>query len=289
MLKNSVKRILPAPVLRGLKAARKGARNAVVDARKYWNRPNLYRRGTPERIGAVYTASTHLSIPERLFLYTLVRGTRPRRVLEIGSAVGGSASIMAAAMEDNNSGKIVGIDPVRLFDPGAARYYGRFTLLNFAAPQGLKEAYEACGGAFDLVFYDGPNIYSEVKRNIEAFLPFLATRAQIVFDNGMHYGVNKAVMEAIEANPKLHDSGLVCTTPGTYDALVAYNGLRLVRFDPDAVSDPQPLIDGAYQAAGRASPSYDPAVVEHDIWWCREIRACAKCAEKNATGARKAP
>src|SRR5262245_15341071 len=84
---------------------------------KAWlRRPNIYRMHTPERLGVIYGAPTHLSTPERLFLYTIVRGTIPQRVLEIGTAQGGSAAIIAAAMEDNGVGKIIGIDPERRVD-----------------------------------------------------------------------------------------------------------------------------------------------------------------------------
>src|SRR5512138_1544602 len=125
----------------------------------WWRRPDVYRLDTPERVGIVFSAKTHLSTAERLFLYTIVRGTRPHRILEIGSALGGSASIMASAMEDNGFGTIIGLDPIRRIDPSARQFHRRFTLLERAAPDGLDEARAAAGGPFDLVFYDGPNVY----------------------------------------------------------------------------------------------------------------------------------
>lgn len=103
---------------------------AQLTALKAWlRRPNIYRASTPERLGIVYSAPTHLSISERLFLYAIVRGTVPQRVLEIGTNRGGSAAIISAAMEDNGVGRIIGVDPVRRVDPALQRYYGRFYMI----------------------------------------------------------------------------------------------------------------------------------------------------------------
>jgi len=217
-----------------------------------------------------------------MFLYSIVRGRRPARILEIGTNLGGSASILAAALEDNGEGRIIGLDPHRRVDPNAPRFYGRFKLIQTAAPEGLAEAWKIAGGPFDLVFYDGPNVYSEVKRILAAVLPLLAAQAQIVVDNGLHYGVHLAVKEICESDARVHDCGFVCTSLGVRDRYAAYNGLRLVRFDSNAVADPQPWIDLAYESAGVTPPSFDPMVLNHDGWWCREVRACEKCRSASA-------
>ena len=145
-VRDRIKRVIPTAVLQVLRASRERIRGSIRDAMTWRKQPNLYRIDTPERLGVVYTALTHLSTAERLFLYCIVRGTRRQRVLEIGSAAGGSASIIAAAMEDNRCGMIVGIDPLQQIDSSEAKYYGRFNLLNFAAPSGLDEASRTAGG-----------------------------------------------------------------------------------------------------------------------------------------------
>lgn len=254
-------------------------RAKLRQARIWWNLPDLYCRNTPERLGAVFNAQTHLSIPERLLLYTLVRGLKPVRVLEIGSAVGGSAAIMAAAMEDNGQGQIVGLDPLRLIDTSRPEYFGRFTLLVHAAPDGLEEAHRQAGRSFDLVFYDGPNIHQQALLILQKVLPYVSDRAYIVVDNGMHYGVHQAVVDLANSEKALHDCGFLCATPGTYNDRVAYNGLRLLRVDRNAWSDPQPFIDAAYLNAERPAPKFDRAVLNHDIWWCKNVNACELCAQ----------
>jgi predicted O-methyltransferase YrrM len=277
MPRANLKAMLPRTVRTALRSGRERLRGGAERLASWWHRPDVHDRSTPERVGAVYTAPTHLPIADRLVLYALVRGTRPERVLEIGSALGGSASIMAAAMEDAGRGRIVGLDPLPRIDARAPRYHGRFTLITARAPEGIEAARQAAGGNFDLVYYDGPNVYSEVKRIIDALIPHLADPARLLFDNGLHFGVHEAVREAIEHEPRLHDAGFLTVTPELHEH-VAYLGLRLVRFDSVAVSEPQPWIDLAARAAGREPPRFDADVLDHDVWWCREVRACPRCA-----------
>jgi predicted O-methyltransferase YrrM len=257
---------------------REAVSRLVQTTRTRLSRPNIYRMSTQERLGIIYSARTHLSTPERLFLYAIVRGTFPQRVLEIGTNVGGSAAIMAAAMEDNGVGRIIGIDPVRRVDTTLPQYYGRFQLIECVAPKGIDEAARVAGGPFDLVFYDGPNVYSATSCIIAAIIPYLSERAYIIIDNGFHYGVHQAITDAIQTDQRLHDCGFVCSKLGVHDRHAAYNGLRFVRFESNQVSNPQLIIDREYQAAGLIAPVFDPEVVNHDDWWCKHVQACPKCA-----------
>jgi hypothetical protein len=103
----------------------------------------------------------------------------------------------------------------------------------------------------------------------------------IIFDNGLHYGVRQAVGEAIKGEPRLHDCGFLSVNSDIHvDPYVAYLGLLLVRFESGVVSDPQPWIDQACKSAGRVPPQFDPAVLNHDVWWCKNVRPCEKCASK---------
>src|SRR5215472_1851586 len=141
----------------GIRAACARFTEKIKGLDQWLRRPDIYRMSTAERLGVVYSAATHLSISERLFLYALVRATCPQRALEIGTALGGSAAIIAAAMEDNGVGRIIGVDPLRRVDPVHPRYHGRFHLIESAAPSGIDEAARLAGSGFDFVFYDGPN------------------------------------------------------------------------------------------------------------------------------------
>jgi predicted O-methyltransferase YrrM len=243
-----------------------------------WFRDFRARRiGAQDRLSVIYTADTHLLMPERLFLYTIIRGTIPNRALEIGTAHGGSALIVASAMEDNGVGSIIGIDPT----PGARSFpehYGRFQLIRTAAPDGINEAARLAGGKFDFVFYDGPNVHCASKDIISAIIPHLAERAFVVVDNALHFGLNQMVTDVVSDDARFHDCGFVCTKLGLHDPYVAYDGLRLLRFETHDVSDPQPIIDREFRAAGLPAPQFDPQVLNHGGWWCRTVRACPKCA-----------
>lgn len=278
----ALKRFVPKFVRRKIRAATAHWAAQVRTIKARLRRPDIYRLGTQERLGIVYNAQTHLSTPERLFLYSIVRGARPQRVLEIGSALGGSAAIIASALEDNGFGEIISIEPIRRVDPTMACYFGRFRLIESAAPDGIEEAARLAAGKFDFVFYDGPNVHTEASNILAAITPYVSERAYIVIDNGFHYGVHKAVVDTMEADQRFHDCGFPCVGLGVHDGHVAYNGLRLLRFESNAVSDPQPGIEREYRAAGVTPPMFDPEVVNHDVWWCKTVRACPKCARSRA-------
>lgn len=281
-----LKGFIPGPLRPVVRQARHSltarASGLTAAVTKWAYRPNIYRAKSQERLGIIYSAPTHLSTSERLVLYTTVRGTLPRRVLEIGTNLGGSAAIMAAAMEDGGIGRIIGLDPTPRVDPTHPDYYGRFELIKRPAPEGIREAAKAAGGSFDLVFYDGPNLYTEATRILTEVIPHLTDPAYLIVDNGFHYGVHQAVSELIEKQPQFHDCGFLSVKLGMQDRYAAYNGLRLVRFDSNKVADPQPVIERQYRSAGRVPPQFDPEILDHDGFWCRVVRKCPKCAREDA-------
>ncbi len=101
----------------------------------------------------VNQAPAWITPAERLLLYTLTFCLRPARYLEIGTFKGGSAMIVVAAMEASaNDGQLVCVDPhPQISDEHWARIKSRTTLLQGFSPAILPRAYEAAGGAFDLV------------------------------------------------------------------------------------------------------------------------------------------
>ena len=151
-------------------------------------------------------------------------------------------------------------------------------MVECAAPKGIDEAARLAGGKFDLVFYDGPNAHVAASSIIRAIVPHLSERAYIIIDNGLHYGMHQAITDAIWTDRRLHDCGFVCVKLGVHDRHTAYDGLRLVRFESNDISDPQPIIDREYRAAGLPVPAFDSEVLNHGGWWCRAVQACPKCA-----------
>ncbi len=262
----AVTRFVPRPLRRRLRRAVAGAGML----------PGLRSRAGREAV--VYRVETHLSVPERLLLFTLVRGLRPQRVLEVGTYRGASALIITAAMEDNGTGTLVGVDPMDAVVYPRRAYHGRFTLVTRPSPDGLAEARERAGGPFDLVHLGGINIHRQSSVDLDACLPLLADRAYLLVNNPAHYGVDRAVREALARYPRLHDCGFLNTWTDPYvTPECAYSGLRLLRWGPE-VDEVQPIVARAFSAAGRPVPEYDDAIVDHDIWYCREVRPCTRCA-----------
>lgn len=230
------------------------------------------------RVDIIKRVDTHLSHPERLLLFSLVRGMRPQSVLEIGTWRGASAAIIAAALEDNGAGTVVGIDPLNLIEYPKRWYFGRFTLVEAPSPAGIARAREIAGVPFDFVHMDGINIYSQVSADLSAVLPHLAERALILVNNPLHFGVDQAVCEALSKNDRLVDCGFL-NAVGDPNVIPehAYTGLRLLRWGVP-VDAAAPLVEAAFTRVGKVAPHYEPDLIDHDVWYCREIKACPRCA-----------
>ena len=134
---------------------------------------------------------------ERLLLYTLIFGLRPARYLEIGTLKGGSALIVAAAMDATDSaGRLVCIDPEPQIAPEHwSRLEHRTTLLEGFSPEILPRAQEIAGGPFDFVLVDGDHTYDGVKRDAEGVLQFVADGAYLLFHDSFFPDIARALQD----------------------------------------------------------------------------------------------
>lgn len=278
--KQQVKTLIPQPVRTVLKSSLKRMTDKYKELQHLINRPNLYDFGTSERIGIIYNQHCLMSIDERMFLYAMIRGCRPQRVLEIGSRNGGSAAIMACALEDNNQGLIVGIDPFPEFKVSQRWLQGRFHLITKPSPQAISEAREVAGQPFDFVLIDGLHIYEQVKKDIEGTLPHVANGGYLLFHDAFHFGVSEALREALESYPSLSDCGYVCATPSLEQGIIAYGGFRMLRFATSPIVDPQKLIERSGHQSNKPVPQPNRDLLNHDIWYCRAVTPCSFC-QKN--------
>ena len=271
----ALKRATPPPIKRALRAAQSLLRALRESASLYLSRPSLYNLNSPERIGIVYGSCSDMLPEDRILLYALVRGLRPERALEIGAFRGGSGRIMANAMQDNARGQIVGIDPFPHFKLDRS-FHNRYTLISEPSPQAIPKARDAAGGPFDFVLIDGIHTLDAVRADIAGVLPHLAPGGHIFFHDAFNYGVNAAIEEALAANPDLIDLGILCRSLQPRHRWTGYGGVRLIRRKPTQPGG-LPEIRAAYAAAGQPCPDPDPEVLNHDDWFCREIRPCARC------------
>lgn len=154
--------------------------------------------GLPGRVQHLLDAPAELLLPERLLIYSLVRGLRPQRCLEIGTHFGGSTSITCAALDDVGAGRLVCVDPNPLVpDAVWAGLAHRATMLRGTSPSALPEAVALAGGLFDFVFIDGDHTHAGVVRDVEGVLTVAAPGAHLLFHDSHYWEVRDAIDECV--------------------------------------------------------------------------------------------
>jgi predicted O-methyltransferase YrrM len=195
------------------------------------------------RMPQLLGAPALLLLPERLLLYSLVRGVRPRRALEIGTRFGGSAVIICAALDDlrqespDHDGRLVCVDAAP--DIPAALWptiSHRTSVVRGRSPEVIPEARAVVAGEFDFIFVDGDHRADGVARDLAGVLAVAAPGATILCHDACHADVAAGIDEAVRRYPhSLIDGGVIstlATAPSTTrrDGSTEYwGGLRLLR------------------------------------------------------------
>jgi predicted O-methyltransferase YrrM len=218
-----------------------------------------------------------MRIEARLFLYALIRGIKPLRALEAGIFRGGSALVIASAMEDNGMGRLVGIDPTPDVGMDHRAFFGRFEMIKEPSPDAIPKAVEILGGPLDLVLIDDIHIFSQVYSELKTVRPFMAEGGYILLHDAFNYGVHAATERFLQETGDVRDCGLMSITPKLRDdPWTPYGGLRLLRTIPGE-SYVMKRIQKCYLAEGLEPPRYAPDIFDHDTWHCRAIRPCERC------------
>lgn len=175
--------------------------------------------------------------PERLLMYTITYALRPRNVLEIGTAQGGSAQILCAALDDRELGRLVCVDmQFQLPDAVWKRIAHRATLVEGMTPGVFPKVREAATEPFDFAFIDGDHSYEGLLADIDGTLPLLADRAALLFHDSHHDRVKGALDDAVQKHAGvLADFGELSfertTIPPPGPDSGDWGGLRLLGFD----------------------------------------------------------
>ena len=149
--------------------------------------------GLRGRVQQLLDAPAELLLPERLLMYSLVRGLRPERCLEIGTHFGGSTTITCAALDDVGSGRMVCVDPNPLVPADLwATLAHRATMIRGTSPSALPEVVAVAGGLFDFVFIDGDHTQGGVVRDVEGVLTVAAPGAHLLFHDSHYWEVRDA-------------------------------------------------------------------------------------------------
>ncbi len=163
-------------------------------------------------LDVVQWAPVWMTRAERLLLYTLSFTLRPARYLEIGTLNGGSALLVATAMDAlKTNGRLVCVDPEPKIAPEHwERLAGRTTLLRGFSPDILPEASKAVGGKFDFILIDAGHTHPEALRDARGVLPFAADGAYILFHDSFCADVARAIDDfVLEHSSQLTDFGLL--------------------------------------------------------------------------------
>jgi hypothetical protein len=202
-----------------------------VPAELYLNDPLL-----ADRVAALLAAPAELLLPERLLIYSLVRGLAPRRCLEIGAHFGGSTVVITAALDDIGAGTLVSVDPAPAIPPEVwSGVSHRTTLLRGFSPACLLEARELAGGPFDFAFIDGDHTRAGVLADIRGVIDVVTPGAHLLFHDSHYWEVAEAIDEFLsEDGSRVADAGTLSThsTPAVTRSdgkTERWGGLRMLR------------------------------------------------------------
>jgi hypothetical protein len=250
----------------GLKSKAEGAWVRSREVVSNLAKPRLLSWGSRENLGVVFFEPHDMPLGDRIVLYGLIRGLKPKRYLEIGVRWGGSTRIVANAMESNGFGAVVGLDPdLSNFRPRPSILHGRVRLVKGYSPEDTGRAAALLGGPLDFVFIDAVHTYTAIRQDLASVLPHLAEYAHILFHDAFHQGINQCVDEFLAETPGYTDLGIVSANPET-GLPVSYGGLRLIRKGSLAFSD---VLSDAHQQAGLPPPRLDPSIWDHDAYALR--------------------
>jgi len=151
---------------------------------------------------------THLTWAEKYKLFLLAKRCQGTVFLEIGSYLGASAYVIAAAIESQKKAKLFCVDTWQndAMSEGSRNTYDLF-LSNTKRYRNLITP--LCGSSsdvsrsfqkpIDFLFIDGDHSYEGVRTDVEAWFPKLSERALVLFhDIGWAQGVQRIVAEVVK-------------------------------------------------------------------------------------------
>ena len=231
-----------------------------------------------QRVGIAYSAPSDMPIEDKLFLYSIVRAFKPNRALEIGVSRGGSALIITNAMEDNKAGTLVGIDPFTKINCKDRAFYNRYKLLKSSSPEAIPEAVELLGGRLDFVLLDSIHIFDQVYKELTTILPWMSEDSIILIHDAFHYGVNAAIEKILKEHKDVIDCGLVNRTANVaVSSWTPYGGLHMLKINGESSSYSK-QVELTYNRLNLPLPHFGDDILNHDFWYCHDIKPCQRCA-----------
>lgn len=189
----------------------------------------------PRALDVIQWTPAWLSRAERLMIFSLIFGLRPRRYLEIGTFQGGSALVTGSALDAQEAeGHIYCVDPNPKVKPEHwAQIEHRATLFTGYSPDILPQVFEAAGAPFDFIFIDGDHSYEGVLRDARGVMPYTKAGTFLLFHDSFFPGVARGLEEfAREERERLIDVGPITrevTRDKDDDQAVPWGGLHLMQ------------------------------------------------------------
>ncbi|MDQ7091567.1 MAG: class I SAM-dependent methyltransferase [Methylococcales bacterium] len=154
-----------------------------------------------------------MPVAQRLFLWSFIYGTCPKRYLEIGTAEGGSALIVNSAIKALGFKDFQGvcIDPefnttkeVKNILVENFSFFEEFSSLAV-----MKKAKKKVAGFFDVLLVDGDHTYDYALSDIILAIPFVRPGGYILVDDAGYFQVRDAIQYTVERF-NLIDAGFMC-------------------------------------------------------------------------------
>ena len=198
----------------------------------------------------------HTSARRGRVLYEHIRGSRPENLLELGTARGGSAVFMAAALEANGAGHLTSVDSTRwqwldpaplevLEEAGLSNWVTldkRFSTYTWFLKSEIEKRLDAAGSAhpeYDFIFLDGSKNWSTDGLTVVLAERLLRPGGWLLLDDlGWNYEKH-------------------CEAPTHYEIEI------------DKLSDEErikPHLRAVFNLLVRTNPAFDQFVIQ-DNWW----------------------
>lgn len=176
----------------------------------------------PDELSVIEQSPSLMPLAQRLFLWSFIYGTAPKRYLEIGTDAGGSAMIVMSAIRALGLEDFQGvcIDPSFKLTETTREYLGEyFTYIHSKnSPEAMITATNH-RSPFDLILVDGDHTYDYALLDILLTIPYLARGGYILVDDAAHPQVRDAIRYVLE-NSQLIDCGFMCRHTITCEAYV---------------------------------------------------------------------
>lgn len=178
-------------------------------------------------INACIDSVAQLAMRERVLLYGLIFSVGPQRVLEIGTAEGGSALIISQALDDLHLGaSLVTVDPFPdqlTIEWGGIKH--NTSRVNGYFPRDFNAS--SIQEPFDFVFVDGDHSYQGVLDDLRYLPEIIAAETHILLHDAFNAEVARGIQQAVD-EVAYTDCGIVGRVVNDSLGSEHFGGLRLL-------------------------------------------------------------